>query len=152
MLWMIVQKGWMPWLGTSCHGSTELDSSDSCPVWWNVWLSLCLQAVCSGHPADSSICTGKAHSLAVLTNWHILFLHGRVVPGSLSGACSFQPFCPVSSKEPSSAQSAVPGSSLPSWQVMVSTQQWLKCTWRIHQCEKSMEGLSGKTGQCKKDC
>lgn len=26
-----------------------------------VWLLLCFQAVCSGHPADSSICIGKAH-------------------------------------------------------------------------------------------
>lgn len=94
--WMIVQKGWMLWLGTSCHGRTEQDSLGSCPVWWNLCGCHFVSKLCVlGTLQTAAYALAKPTRLAVLTNWHVLFLHRRFVPGGLSGACSFQPFWPM---------------------------------------------------------
>lgn len=82
----------------------------------SVWLSPCLQAVCSGHPADSSIRSGKAHqpccaSQELCARW---FEWSLLLP-------TFLPH--VSPKQLSPVGAGFPGSSLPSWQVMVCTQQ-----------------------------
>lgn len=50
----------------------QLSSAMKC-----MWLLLCLQAACSGHPTDSSICAGKTHQ-----------------PG-----CAYEPAHPISSQQ-----------------------------------------------------
>lgn len=110
-----------------------------------MWLSLCLQAVCYGHPADSSMCSGKAHQPRCAAH--------EVCARWLEWSLLLPTFLPhVSFKELSPVQSGFSGSSLPSWHMMVSTQQRLKCGWRIHQCPRGMEGLSGNTRQRNPDC
>lgn len=48
-----------------------------------VWLLLVYKLHVLRHPTDRSICAGKNTSLALVTNWHVLFPHSRLVPGGL---------------------------------------------------------------------